>query len=423
MEDAPLIFPLILLFVILCGYLSLGEAAVSSVSEARARAWETKNSGWKKLVDWEIDHPQKVIITILVARNLFSVAASALFTLVLTSQWGSGAEVWATATMTVVMVLFADFLPKCLGLASGENNFTIVLPGLYVTSVIFKPVVVFLEKIIYQVGKFFHVDMRLKSTFVTRDEIGRLVESGEKSGAIEETEHRMIDGVIALDETRVSEIMVPRTEVAAFAPSRTISGVLEQMRNPKLLHSRVPVIKDSLDDIVGVVYLKDMIPYLREGKLETPLTAFMRKPLFVPETARVDDLFNTMKKRHVHFAVVVDEYGGTAGIITLEDLLEKIVGEIHDEFESDASAPMVKLNDRSYKVKCTESLEDFANFIGYDFGCDEVDSVGGYVLDRFGDFPKKGEIFQDRDWTIEVTDVSPHRVNEVIFSRSNATNR
>ncbi len=412
------IFLLVALFVFFCGYLSLGEASVSSVSEAKARAWEVQNSAWKFLVDWEVAHPQKVIITILVARNLFSVAATALVTLLFANLWGSAAEVWTTAVMTVVMVLFADFLPKCVGLAGGEKNFMIVLPGLWVTSILFKPIVILLEKIIFSVGKIFHVDMTLRSTFVTRDEIGELVESGEKSGAIEEVEHRMIDGVFALDKTRVSEIMVPRTSIGAFASMRTIAGVLEQMQNPKLLHSRVPVYKDSLDNIIGVLYLKDMIPYLREGKLDTKLTAFLRPPIFVPETTRIDDLFNTMKRRHIHFAVVVDEWGGTAGIVTMEDLLEKIVGDIQDEYESEDTSPIVRLSDRSYKVKCTESLEDFATFTGYDFACEGVDSVGGYVLDRFGDFPKKGEIYHDRDWTIEVTDVGEHRVNEVIFTRT-----
>ncbi len=419
MGEVAFIFPLVLLFVFFCGYLSFGEASVSSVSTAKARAWELQNSAWKNLVDWEIEHPQKVIITILVARNLFAVAASALMTLFVTRLCnGAHAEVWTTAVMTVVMVLFADFLPKCVGLAAGEKNFMIVLPGLWVTSILFKPAVFILEKIVFDIGKIFHVDMTLRSAFVTRDEIGELVESGEKSGALEEVEHRMIDGVFALDKTRVSEIMVPRTEVGAFAESRTISGVLEQMRNPGLLHSRVPVFKDSLDNIVGVLYLKDMIPFLREGKLDTPLTAFMRTPLFVPETARVDDLFNTMKKLHVHFAVVVDEWGGTAGIVTMENLLEKIVGDIHDEFENEDDSPIVKLNDRTFKVKCTVSLEDFAAAVGYDFDCDEVDSVGGYVLDRFGDFPIKGEIYRDRDWVIEVTDAGTHRVNEVIFTRN-----
>ncbi len=424
MGDIVFIFPLVLLFVCLCGYLSLGEAAVSSVSTAKARAWESRisalgrRSAWTRLVDWEIGHPQEVIITILVARNLFSVTASALMTLLITNLCGSGAEIWATVSMTVIMVLFADFLPKCIGLATGEKNFVLVLPGLWFTSMLFKPVVLFLEKVVFSVGKIFHVDMALQSSFVTRDEIGQLVESGEKSGALEASEHRMIDGVIALDKTRVSEIMVPRTSMGAFAASRTIAGVLEQMQNPKLLHSRVPVFKDSLDNIIGVLYLKDMIPYLREGKLDTLLTAFMRQPLFVPETTRVDDLFKTMKRQHIHFAIVVDEYGGTAGVITLEDLLEKIVGEIHDEFEGDDAVPIVKLNDRSYKVKCTESLEDFAAATGYDFDCDEVDSVGGYLLERFGGFPKEGEIIKDSDWTIQVTSVGAHRVNEAIFTRN-----
>ncbi len=418
MEQFALIFPMILTLVFLAGYLSLGEASVSSVSAARARAWGMKNSGWNSLVEWEIEHPQKVIITILVAHNLFSVAASSLMTLLSTNLWGIDGKFWATGIMTVLMVLFADFLPKCVGMAMGERNFAVVLPGLRALSIVFKPIILLLEKIVFSTSKLFNVDMTLQSSIVTRDEIEQLVENGEKSGAIEASERHMIDGVIALDETRVSEIMVPRTSMGAFEASLTIADVLDQMQDPKWLHSRLPVFKDSPDNIVGVIYMKDMIPYFLDGKLDVPLTAFMRQPLFVPETMRVNDLFSTMKKQHVHFAVVVDEYGGTAGIITLEDLLEEIVGDIRDEYDSEDTAPIVQLNDRAYKVKCTESLEDLAAAAGYDFDCDEVDSVGGYVLDRFKGFPKKGDILKDGDWTIRVTDVGEHRVNEVIFIRN-----
>lgn len=404
----------IALSVFLCSYFSVGEASVSSVSTARARAWALDNPSFDSLVQWQLNNRQHVIIAILVAHNLFAVAASSLLTFFISRRWGENSVLWSTAVMTVLMVLFADFLPKCVGMALGERTFTAVLPGLKTAATLFKPAIVCLEKIVLSASRIFRVDMSLESPMVTRDEIEQLVKNGEKSGTIEPSERRMIDGVIALDETRVSEIMVPRTSVDALEVSRKLGNVLSCMRNWE--HSRIPVYDGTLDDIAGVVYLKDMIPYLRAGALDTPLRSFMRPAFFVPETMRVDDLFTSMRNQRVHFAVVVDEYGGTAGIVTLEDLLEEIVGDIRDEYDDDSSS-IVQLSNTSYRVKCAESLEDFGNAVGYNFNCDAVDSVGGYVLDRFNGFPKRGDQVAAGEWTIKVTDVGEHRVNEVVFTR------
>jgi putative hemolysin len=410
----------IFICVFLCGVLSVGEASVSSVSSAKALAWAEENPFFASLVNWELTDRQRVIIAILVAHNLFSVAASSLLTFYTTDLWGENGVFWATTVMTILMVLFADFLPKCIGIAAGEKTFAVVLPGLKTAAVVFKPVIIFLEQIVTCVSRAFHMDMTLESSMVTRDEIEQLVKNGEESGAIEPSERRMIDGVIALDETRVSEIMVPRTSVDALEVSQKLGDVISKMRNWE--HSRIPVFSGTLDEIVGVVYLKDMIPYLHAGKTSTPLRNFMRPAFFIPETMKVDDLFNSMRSQHVHFAVVVDEYGGTAGIVTLEDLLEEIVGDIRDEYDDD-SVPIMQLNDHTYKVKCTESLENFETAAGYDFHCDDVDSVGGYILYKFNGFPRKGDTITDGDWTIKVTDVGEHRVNEVIFIRNQKSDK
>lgn len=410
-----LLFVAIVFLLALSGYLSVGEAAISSVSVAKARACGEDNPKLAPLVDWELAERQKVIIAILVAHNLFSVAASSFATVLTTNFWGERGVFWATLIMTILMVLFADFLPKCIGMALGERNFNVILPGLRVVSTVFGPLIWILEKTVAFFSNLFHVDMTLESAVVTRDEIEQLVKNGEESGTIEASERRMIDGVIAFDETRVSEIMVPRVSMDALEVNDTIADVASLMQNWE--HSRIPVFHETPDDIVGVFYLKDMIPYLRAGKMDTPLSAFMRRALFIPETMKVNDLFSMMRSKHVHFAVVVDEYGGTAGIVTLEDLLEEIVGDIRDEYDEESS-PIVQLNENSYRVKCTESLENLEAVVGYDFNCNDVDSVGGYVLDKFMGFPEKGDIYHDDHWTIKVTSTGEHRVNEVIFTRS-----
>ena len=405
---------LIACLIFLCGYMSVGEASVSSVSVPRAQAWAGDDPVRQRLVDWELTKRQRVIITILVTHNILAVAVSSFATVFTTSVWGDGALVWCTVVVSVLMVLFSDFLPKCIGMAFGERTFPTMLPILRGISTVITPVVDALENVVGYFSRAFGVDMTLESSIVTRNEIEQIVSDSAESGVIEETERRMIDGVISFDETRVSEIMLPRISVDAFEASSLISEVLPKIHEWE--HSRIPVYEEDIDHIVGVIYVKDLIPYLREKHLDVALDTFMRQPLFVPGTMKVDALFDIMRKKHVHFAVVVDEYGGTAGIITLEDLLEEIVGEIRDEYDEE-SAPFIKIGDNSFRVKCAEPLEDLGNFVGYDFDCDDVDSVGGYVLDRFNGFPKKGDTFTDGVWSIKVTDVGEHRVNEVVFTR------
>lgn len=404
----------ICVLIFLCGYLSIGEASVSSVSAARAQAWAGVDPRRVNLVDWEFNQRQRVIITILVTHNVLAVAVSSFATVLTTSLWGDVGIIWGTVIVSILMVLFSDFLPKCIGMAFGERTFSTILPILKSLSYAVSPVAKVLEKIVEYFSDLFGVDMTLESTMVTRNEIEKLVKEGEESGVIEENERRMIDGVISFDETRVSEIMVPRISIDAFQADALISDAMPQIIEWE--HSRVPVFDEDIDHIVGIAYIKDMISYLREKKLDVPLRSFMREPLFVPETLKVDALFDIMRKKHVHFAVVVDEYGGTAGILTLEDLLEEIVGDIRDEYDEE-SATIVQIGKDSYRVKCAEPLEDLGSFVNYDFNCDEVDSVGGYVLDKFNGFPKKGDTISDGHWAIKVTDVGEHRVNEAVFTR------
>ena len=404
----------IAIFVCLCAFLGVSEAAVSSVSMARARAYAEPRPSLASMVEWELEQRQEVIITILVAHNLFSVAASSFATLLALGFLGESGPVWATVIMTLIMVVFAEFFPKCVGMVCAEKTFSFVLPGLRFLSFLACPFVVLLDRIVSVFSRLFRIDMTLESSIVTRDEIEQLVKSGEESGAIEESERRMIDGVIAFDETRVSEIMVPRVSMDALEVNQTIGDVIAEIQDWE--HSRIPVYSETPDDIVGVLYLKDMIPYLRANAHSTPLSSFMRKPLFVPETMIVHDLFDIMKSDRIHFAVVVDEYGGTAGILTLEDLLEQIVGEIQDEYDEEAE-PIVQVKPGTYRVQCSVSLEELSEAADYDFCCDEVDSVGGYVLDRFGNFPAQGDTIEDGPWIIEVTSVGEHRVNEVLFTR------
>lgn len=220
----------------------------------------------------------------------------------------------------------------------------------------------------------------------------------------------MIHGVISFEETRVYEIMVPRTDMVAVSGETTLGEAVKVFEDYG--HSRVPVFEGNVDNITGILYVKDVMRVIVAGKLDAPVKEFKRDALFVPETMKIADLFDVMRSKRVHMAIVVDEYGGTAGLVTLEDLLEEIVGEIQDEYDSET--PMVvKKEDGSYMVKGYIGLEDLSEVLDYNFESDEADTLGGLILAISGQFPEQGQHFRYGPWDIEVVEVSKHRIKQV----------
>ena len=218
------------------------------------------------------------------------------------------------------------------------------------------------------------VDVSSQHPFVTREEIEQMVNIGEASGVFEEEERRMIHGVISFEETRVYEIMIPRTDMMAVPGDISISDSIPVFR--ECGHSRLPVYEKSPDHIVGILYVKDLIGAFMSDETSIPVSSLAREALFVPETMRIADLFDVMRGKRVHMAIVIDEYGGTAGLVTLEDLIEEIVGEIQDEYD-DESALIQKEPDGSYLVRGQMGLEDLSEALGYPFESSDMDSVGG----------------------------------------------
>ena len=240
-----------------------------------------------------------------------------------------------------------------------------------------------------------------------------MLNKGQKSGAKEEVERKMIHGVLSFEETRVYEIMVPRTDMDAVQADCTLEEAITIFLEHG--HSRIPVFRENLDDIVGILYVKDTIPQLLQGNISAPVSSIMREALFGPESMRVVELFNNMKGKHIHMGVAVDEYGGVAGIATLEDLLEEIVGEIQDEYDKDTPS-LTAREDGSYIVQGTVGLEDLSEMLGSHFESEEAESLAGLVLSISGDFPSPGEMFiydpgeGEGSWEIEVVEVEDHRI-------------
>ncbi|HQQ10677.1 MAG TPA: hemolysin family protein [Synergistales bacterium] len=402
-----LILVVLLLF---SAFFSSSETAITSIGRGKLLAIQEKNPQRRKGIDWLISDMQRALTVILIGNNLVNIAASAVATQVAISLIGARGLLLAVAFMTVVVVIFGEILPKSIAILKPEGIVSTTLPLLRFINVIFSPLIWVTVGIVKFFGSLMKVDLSSQHPFVTREEIEQMVNIGEASGVFEEEERRMIHGVISFEETRVYEIMIPRTDMVAVPGDISISDSIPVFK--ECGHSRLPVYEKSPDHIVGILYVKDLIGAFMSDETSIPVSSLAREALFVPETMRIADLFDVMRGKRVHMAIVIDEYGGTAGLVTLEDLIEEIVGEIQDEYD-DESALIQKEPDGSYLVRGQMGLEDLSEALGYPFESSDMDSVGGLVLSLAGRFPDKGQRLPYGHWEFQVLEVEDHRIKMV----------
>ncbi|MDD4836901.1 MAG: hemolysin family protein [Dethiosulfovibrio sp.] len=386
------------------------ETAITASSRAKLMALEEQSSSFKGVFQWLLKDRQKALTTILIANNLVNIAASSMATTLAVTVFSQYGVFLTVAVMTLLIVVFGEILPKSFALVRSERTLFVTLHMIRTANFLLAPFVWIIGGIVSFIGRITKVDLSLQSSFVTREEIEQVVSIGEASGAIEEAERRMIHGIISFEDTRVSEVMVPRIDINVVDSEikvKDLQPILDDYG-----HSRIPIYQDSFDNIIGILYIKDLISRLYSGDTDVKVADLKRDALFVPETMKVPDLFNIMKSRRVHMAVVVDEYGGTSGIITLEDLLEEIVGEIQDEY--DHELPLIeKIDEDTYRVQGSMDLEDLSEALKFPFESEDVESVGGFVTDLSGDFPATGSIVAYGPWEFSIIDVTDHRVVEV----------
>lgn len=410
---------ILFLAVLLLGsaFFSGSETAVTAIGRGKLLALQEKHPRRKKSIDWLLEDMQRALTVILIGNNLVNIAASAVATSLALDLMGARGVLVAVAFMTVVIVIFGEILPKSVAIVKYEAFVISALPVLRVIHVLASPLIFATTGIVRFIGALFRVDLSARHTFVTREEIEQMVNIGEASGVIEEDERKMIHGIISFEETRVYEIMIPRTDMVAISTETTLAESVAIFK--ECGHSRVPVFDKSPDHIVGILYVKDIIGAIHTDQDDQSVSGLKREALFVPEMMRIADLLDIMKGKRVHMAIVVDEYGGTAGLVTLEDLIEEIFGEIQDEYDEE-TPPIQEETEGSYLVKGYMDLEDLSEEIGYPFISADVDTIGGLILSLAGRFPDQGQRLHYGSWDIEVLEVEDHRIKLVRLSPRDA---
>jgi len=334
----------------------------------------------------------------------------------------SVALVIVTVILALFTIVFAELVPKTLALAHPER-FALTLSGpLDVLGRILAPVVALLTGITRAVTRLIGVDISAEAQ-ITAEELRLIVERGGEQGILEAEEEQMINAVIELGDRRLHEVMVPRIAIVALPASSTFDEAVDRIIEEG--HSRLPVYETSVDEVVGILYAKDLLPFLKSSADARPnMRTMLRTPVFVPESMTIDDLLHEFQRRKVHIAIVLDEYGGTAGLVTIEDLLEEIVGEIQDEY--DVEEPLIEmLDDHSARVDGRSSVDDLLDLWDSKLQLedeDEYDTVGGLVYHRIGGIPQPGDEVRLDGLRLTVETTDGRRVGKVLVVRERDVN-
>src|SRR5215213_2794026 len=330
---------------------------------------------------------------------------------------GAIALVVVTALLSFVTIIFGELVPKSLALAHPERYSLLLAGPVDLVGRVLNPIVWVLTQVTNGVNRVLGVKDVVQNQIST-EELKLLVERGGEQGVLEAEEEQMINAVIELGDRRVHEVMVPRIAMAAMPVGATFDEAIETIVEHG--HSRIPVYEETVDEIIGILYAKDLLPFLRASTGPRPdIRELLRTPVYIPESMTVDDLLHEFQRRKVHIAIVLDEYGGTAGLVTIEDLLEEIVGEIQDEY--DVEEPMVvQLSDDEARVDGRASVDDLGELFDANLSLDdedEYDTVGGLIYHRIGGVPSPGDRIDVDGLTLTVETTDGRRVGKVLVVR------
>ncbi len=391
-----------LLLILHSAFFSSSETAFLSLGKIRTKRLESVGTPGARRVLRLLADPHKLLITILVGNTLVNVAASSVMADYMYFVFGEAGIGLAIPLMTVVLLIAGEVTPKMYALKNAVNlTFFSSLPLIFYEKLFF-PVRVVLETLSKFIVRGMGIKIRTERQKVTDDEIRTLFSMGRKKGLVKEKEKDMVDSVLSFKTSDAADVMTPRIDLVAIDLGAGRDDIVREIKDNKF--SRYPVYIHSLDNIVGILHAKDVLLSSSEN-----IRDFVRKPLFVPESMKIDDLLHELKSKRKHMAVVTDEYGVTSGIVTVEDVLEEIVGEIRDEL--DEEAPRIRMIDqKTYEVSGQAHIYQVNEDLGMGIDTDEVDTIGGYVTLKLGKIPEAGEYVDIEGFRIKVMDVSKNRV-------------
>ncbi len=415
MEPPSILEAILIIFSIFAlAALSSVEASFISANRYKIRSLVEKNDKRAIILKKILDQPDRLFSAVIVSANMLTIFATALGTLVSVKLLGSGGVIISTIVMTFLTVVFGELTPKTMALAHADEFALTLSRPVQLYMKLISPLVWFFTRFLKMIG----IKQEPLPSYLTVDEIKAAITVGEEAGTLEEEEKELLHRVFEFGDMMVSEVMVPRTEIVSIPSTASISEAMALVKEEG--YSRYPVIGESIDDISGILYIKDILIKMAEGTVNenTPVTEIMREPYFVPENKMLSELLDEMQKKKFQIAIVIDEYGGTDGLITFEDIMEEIVGGLQDEFEEiEAEREIEIVDERTFIVSGQTGMDEVNELVGADMKSAEFHTIGGFVFGLFGRLPKVGEQIRYQNLRFLILEMEERKLSRVKITK------
>ena len=415
---------LLVFLILLSGFFSASETALTAFRSIHLEKLEDgKHNKQVNLLKKWLKNPNEMLTGLLLGNNIVNILASSIATIVTIQFMGTSSKSVAVATigMTVVILVFGEITPKIIAKNHSLKIAGVVIVIVYWFSFFTKPLIKILIWISKFIGRLLGIELEDETLMITEEDIISFVNVGEAEGIIEEDEKEMIHSIVGFGETSAKEVMTPRTAMLAFEGNKTIDDIWYEMVDNGF--SRIPVYEDTIDNILGVLYIKDIMNCIKDGNTNVPIKNFIRPGYFVPETKSIIEILKEFKALKVHIALVLDEYGGIVGLLTIEDLIEEIVGEIRDEFDTEEEEFITQIDENSYEVDAMIDIETLDKELCLNLPeSDDYESLGGLIVTELGRLATIGDELKFNGVKLKVLEINKMRVSKVLIEKEQQSN-
>lgn len=378
---------IILGLVLLSAFFSSAETALVTVNKIRMKALADEGNKRAGMVLKVIDNSGKMLSAILIGNNIVNISASSLATTFTAEAFGNEYVAYATGILTLLVLIFGEITPKTMATIYAEKLALVYSPVIYAIMWVLTPVIFIVNKLTSGVLFVLRVDPNAKENSYTENEIRAIVEVGHEEGVIETQEKTMINNLFDFGDSQAKDVMIPRIDMTFAEVNNTYQEIIDIFRAEK--YTRLPVYEDTTDNVIGIINVKDLLLY--DSHEDFHIRDILREPYYTYEYKKTSELMEELRKTSNNITIVLDEYGATAGMITLEDLLEEIVGDIRDEYDDDEKDEIQKIDEGEYVINGMTKVDDVNDVIGTKLESEDYDSIGGLIIEILDRLPEKGD--------------------------------
>ncbi len=412
MESNGWLVTFLVFLILLSGLFSASETSMMSLNKIRIKQLAEDGVRGAKDIQKLLENPSEILSTILICNNIVNILASSISTVIfinLFSNIGTGfATSVSTAVLTILILIFGEITPKTIAVVKAEKLAFILYKPLKSVLVVLKPIVFIFSKFSRIIMLVFGVKEGKIYPNITEDEIKSIVSFSQEEGVLEVEDKKLIYSVFEFGDLKVKDVMVPRVDMVTLSSDSNYEEIVNTFKSERF--SRIPVYKGDIDDIIGIINIKDLLFMDMTG--EFVIDKYVREVYSTHEYKKIRDLFNEMKKNRSHMSIVRDEYGGTVGLVTMEDLVEEIVGDIEDEYDDTVDKEIQIISESEYLIAGTLKLDTLNDMLNINIES-EFETIGGYIIERFGRLPQNGDIMEFNNIKFKIEDMGKNRVKAI----------